>query len=419
MGYSFSNELLTKLKQCDLVKYFKSRFPDIPIRRSGEYYIARCPHPDHHDENPSFRIHYDSSNGWYSWVCFSCHSGKKGEKTAFGKVNRGSDAIAFVIWLSDYNGSPHVLTFQEAVLVLLKFFHLPIPEDKKQPVTKQEYINSILSSTFQKYFSNSYAEKYALNRQLSKDTIFKYHLGTDGDRLAIPLVDYNHRIKGFMYRYLRGEEPKYIHSSAHDGFIKSCYLFGIEHLDTSKKKVFITEGCFDVMMADQYGLNNVLACLGTALTENHIAILKEFGITEVILIFDGDDAGKHATDRAIALLNKANMSCKVVTLPNKMDLYDFAVKYKSDISNMLLWYIVPDYEYKLGTAARMYNNKKKQIQQEYLPCILKEAARFIEQKEYDIFRQYIFSEFDIRLEQEHVRKAQTNMEDPIPPETAA
>ena len=408
-----------QLKKCDLVKYFKSRFPNIPIHRSGEYYIARCPHPDHRDENPSFRIHYDAATGWYSWTCFSCHCGKKGERTASGKINKGSDAVAFVMWLSDYNGSSHVLTFQEAVLVLLKFFHIPIPEEKKRPVTKQEHMNCILSNTFQEYFHDSLAEKYVLSRGLNHNILLKYHVGTDGYRLAIPLTDYHNRIQGFIYRHLNGEEPKYIHSSAKDGFIKSQYLFGLEHLDLSRKSVFITEGCLDVMMADQYGMKNVLACLGTAFTDGHAVLLKNLGITEVVLVFDSDPAGRHATSNAIQLLHNVKIQCKVISLPDEMDLCDFAKTHKEKTEEDLVWYTVPDYEYELGPLAKAYQEKKKKIQQEYLSDILKKAMVFTIQKDYDLFRQYIFSEFDIRLEQEHVRKTQTDLENPVPPQTAA
>ena len=419
MGYSFSKELLDQLKQCDLVSYFRSRFPDIPIHRSGEYYVARCPHPDHKDKNPSFRIHYDTKTKWYSWTCFACHCGKKGERTASGKINRGSDAIAFVTWLSDYNGSPHILTFQEAVLILLRFFHIPIPEEKKTPITKQEYLNSILSDTFQRHFHGSYAEQYIIGRGLNYDILLKYHVGTDGNRLAIPLTDYHNKVQGFIYRHLHGEEPKYIHSSAKDGFIKSQYLFGLEYLDPSCKKALITEGCLDVMMADQYGIKNVLACLGTAFTESHGVLLHNFGITEATLVFDGDTAGQHAIKNAITVLHKIGIKCNVVKLPNEMDLCDFALKYKNETQDILSLYTVPSYEYELDAIAEKYRARKHQIQRECLPIILKQVDAFVRQEEYDLFRQYVFNEFDIRLEQEHVRETQTNMENPVSSETAA
>lgn len=419
MGYSFSRELLDQLKRCNLVKYFQSRFPTIPIRRSGEYYSACCPHPDHNDSNPSFRIHYDSKTGWYSWMCFGCHSGKKGEHTASGKKNYGSDAIAFVMWLSDYRGSKHILTFQEAALMLLKFFGLAVPEEKKTPLTKQEIWNRNLMSVFQQYFPGSYAERYAKERGLTQDTVRKFHLGTDGDRLAIPLLDHHHRLHGLMYRHLHGENPKYIHSSAREGFIKSKYLFGTEYLTSVEKRAFITEGVFDVMMANQYGLQNVLACLGTALTEDHVVMLKEHGIQEIVLAFDGDQAGQEATKRSVQLIRNQGLQCKIARLPDGMDLCDFAQKYKQEAADIINWYIVPDYEYELGTLADSYRNKKRQIQQEYMPAILRKALLFTNQEEYNAFRQYVFSEFDIRLEQEHVRKTQTNMEDPVSAKTAA
>lgn len=414
MGYCFSKELLAKLKQCDLVKYFKSRFPKIPIHKSGEYWIARCPHPDHHDETPSFRIHYDSKNGWYSWMCFACHAGKKGELTQNGKIIRGSDAIAFVIWLSDYNGSPHILSFQEAVIELLQFFNLPVPEEKKRIVTKQERMNEILSEAFQQGFHGSEAESYALNRGLSEETLKRFHVGTDGERLAIPLINERGQIQGMIYRHLHGEEPKYYHSSAHEGFIKSTYLFGTEYLDSSDKNVFITEGCFDVMLASQYGVKNVLACLGTAFTEGHIDLLKHCGIETVSLVFDGDNAGVAATHRAIELLNGSGLSCKVVQLPTGMDLYDLALENKDRTMEFINLYTMPDYRYEFNAAAMAYKMAKYALQEKNMDAIMKKANTFTKQEDYKRFKQYVFDEFDIRLEQEYVRETKTDLENPIP-----
>lgn len=414
MGYCFSKEILTKLKQCDLVKYFKSRFPKIPIHKSGEYWIACCPHPDHHDETPSFRIHYDNKSGWYSWMCFACHAGKKGELTPNGKIIRGSDAIAFVIWLSDYVGSPHILSFQEAVIELLKFFNLPIPEEKERIVTKQERMNEILLEAFQKSFHGSEAEEYALNRGLSEETLKRFHVGTDGERLVIPLVNEKNQISGMIYRHLHGEEPKYYHSSAREGFIKSTYLFGTEFLNPSDKNVFITEGCFDVMLASQYGVSNVLACLGTAFTDGHVELLKRCGIETVSLTFDGDTAGVAATNRAIELLNNSGLSCKVVQLPTGLDLCDLALQNKERTMEFINLYTMPDYRYELNAAAIAYKTAKYALQEKYIDAIIKKASTFTKRKDFNRFKQYVFDEFDIRLEQEYVRKTETDLEDPIP-----
>ena len=419
MGYSFSKELLSQLKKCDLVAYFKECFPKIPIRKSGNYYIATCPHKDHEDHNPSFRIFKDPTTGWYSWTCFSCHNGAKGEKTQTGRTNHGTDAIAFVIWISDYKGSPHVKTFQEAVLELLRFFHLPVPHEIKPVLTKEERTNSILSEAFCQAFVGSEAERYLKKRNILSSTAQKYHVGTDGDRLSIPLVDHMHKIRGFIFRHLHGEEPKYIHSSARDGFIKSQYLFGLEYLDLSQCCIYLTEGCFDVMMADQYGVKNVLACLGTAFTEDHAKLLKSLGVHMAVLVFDGDQAGRHATDRAIAILEKQSIICRVIFLPDGMDLCDFAWANKEKTEEKLQQCAIPSYEYELQQYAAEYQRIKKQAQQQPMSEILKRASSFTDQHEYDLFRQYVYDEFDIRLEQNHVRKTEKDMEDPVPSQTAA
>ena len=419
MGYSFPKELLIRLKQCNLVEYFQARFPDIPIHKSGDYYVARCPHPDHEDHNPSFRIHYDAQTGWYSWTCFACHSGKKGASTLTGKKNYGSDAIAFVQWLSDYSGTSHVMGFQEAVLELSRFFKITVPSPKKRVLSKQESIFDILLQAFCASFPNSEAQQYCIKRGLSADILKKYHAGTDGERLAFPLINQDRSIKGFIYRHLHQEEPKYIHSSAREGFIKSEYLFGSEHIDHSCHEAVITEGCFDVMMAQQYNMRNVFACLGTALTSKHAQLLKDLRIRSVILAFDGDEAGRCAIQRSIPLLREQGLSCYVATLPNNMDLCDFACKHKENTTTALQLYTMPDYEYELRDAAESYRTKKRRAQQEFIQAILQKASMIKDQKEYTMFRQYIFNEFDIQLETRDVQETQANLANPVSAETAA
>ena len=419
MSYSFSREMLTQLKQCDLVKYFKSRFPDIPIHRSGEYYVARCPHPDHDDRNPSFRIHYDQSTGWYSWTCFSCHNGKKGEVMPSGKVNRGTDAVAFVIWLSDYIGSPHVLTFQEAVIMLLNFFHIPLPAEKKKAMQPHEIINRMLSSVFREKFPGSRSEAYMLQRGFTRDTLERFHVGTDGDRIAIPLTDHSGTVQGFNYRHINGEEPKYIHSSARDGFIKSQYLFGLEQLDASQPCAYLTEGCMDVMMASQYRLRNVLACLGTAPQDSHAELLMKHHIQKVFLVFDGDEKGAAATKKAIDILRRHDIRCGIVSLPDGEDLCDFFRQRKENGITDLQQYTMPDYEYLLHDFASIYKEQKHRAQQRYLPEILEQASVFTSQEEYNLFLQYVYNEFDLRLEKRYVREAQKDMENSLPAQTAA
>ena len=280
-----------------------------------------------------------------------------------------------------------------------------------------EELNQILAESFCERFIGSKAEEYCKSRGFSDDILKKYCIGTDGIRLAIPLYERDGIVKGFIYRNLNGESPKYIHSSAKEGFIKSEYLFGLHHFDPSIRHMIITEGPLDVLAANQYGLFNVTACLGTALTEQHAILLHNLHIEKIYLAFDGDDAGRHATQRAIDILRRQNILCEVIMFPDNMDLFDFAMKYKQQASKMLRQYIIPAYEYEFHSAAEKYHAEKRRIQQEYLTELTKKALHIKNPQEYALFHQYVFSEFDINLETNYVRKTQTNMENPISTET--
>ena len=410
----FSEALLRKVKQCDLTAYVQAMVPDIKFEFHGNYYTAHCPHPDHNDEHPSFRIWHNTDGTW-SFACMSCHSGQKDLKAKPGQRNYGTDIIAFTQWMSDYKGSDHILTFEEAVLKILDFFHIPAPDKYVPTMSAQEIYARKLLSLYQQYLLlyESEPKTYAKKRGLSQQDMVYWRIGSDGDRLIFPLFDGNESLRGFISRTVRNEDPKYIHSSAREGFIKSEFLYGIDKLDRSLHMAYITEGVFDVITASKFGVKNVLACLGTSFMESHARLLLKNGIREVTFVFDGDEAGQKALKNGIKNARAAGLSVSLVILPIGEDLDSFCHAERFRSCQKLEALKQYDYEYELNNFVQEYQTQRNMLQSRYLKPILTKAAEIKSPEDYSIFRMYVLNQFDIRLEQRNVREIKTDLAHPL------
>lgn len=406
----FSEALLRKIKQCDLVAYIRSVISDIKFEPHGNYYTACCPHPDHDDEHPSFRV-WHNINGTWSFSCMACHSGQKDVKAKPGQRNYGTDIFAFIQWMSDYKGSEHIYTFEEAVRKAAAYFHIEIPTVPTAPMSQRELYSRKLLGLYHRYFMlhDSEPKAYYKTRGLNQQDAVTWQIGSDGDRLIFPLFNINQSLCGFIHRTVRDENPKYKHSSAAEGFIKSEFLYGIHKLDRSLHTAYITEGVFDVITATKYGVKNVLACLGTAFMESHAQLLYKNGIRNITFVFDGDAAGHKATGNAIKIARAIGMIVTVIILPDGEDLDSFCQKQRYQAVQKLELLKQYDYEYELKEYVQEYQAQRNLLQNRYLRPILAKAASIHDNEEYMIFRTYILNQFDIRLEQRNVREIKTDL----------
>jgi DNA primase len=142
-------------------------------------------------------------------------------------------------------------------------------------------------------------------------------------RIMIPLADAQGRVIGFTARLLADDPdaPKYINTPQTLLYDKSRHVFGL-HLakETIRKSKFVVvaEGNLDVIMSHQAGVRQVVATAGTALTEPHLKALSRF-TGDIRLSFDADNAGINATERAIPIASKVDVSLSVITIPSGKD----------------------------------------------------------------------------------------------------
>jgi len=141
------------------------------------------------------------------------------------------------------------------------------------------------------------------------------------DRIIFPILDIDQRVVGFGGRSLDNSLPKYLNSPETPVYHKRSILYGLHANKEMCRKagsVFIVEGYFDLLSLYCHGIKNVVATLGTALTQEHLRILKGYA-REFILVFDSDNAGIKAAERSLSLFAEEKANIRIVILPEGRD----------------------------------------------------------------------------------------------------
>lgn len=312
------------------------------IKRKGRNFVSLCPF--HNDSHPSFLISPDKGIAY----CFACQS--------------GGDIFSFFQKIESVD-------FPTAVKMLAEKAGVDIPKDnftsKKPTVSKDEkerlreciaaaatfyqvklqavpmalnYVRSrgvppeLMTKFGIGYAPDSFSETYdhLLKHGFSRTEIVAAGLGVQKDiegkiydrfrhRIMFPIRDPQGVIIGFGGRAMGDSDAKYVNSPESVLYNKSSVLFGhFEARDAIRKtrNVVLVEGYFDCIAAHKAGIEHVVAVSGTALTEEHVKILRRLA-DEVILCLDQDSAGQLAAVRAFDLLSRAHIRINAVTLPAK------------------------------------------------------------------------------------------------------
>lgn len=315
----------------------------VSLTKRGEDYWGLCPF--HADNNASMSV----STRLDMFQCFACH-----------KAGNIFNFIASMENIS-YGEAIHLLAREDG-------YDIGPAVKYENPHSKYYEIMSLATKFYQNNLSSTLgnnALKYLNDRQIDRETIKKFEIGlstsrqpltpflknkykveelievglTNDDeqdvfnnRIMIPIHDLNGNNIGFGGRiYQTKDVSKYVNTKATKIFDKSRILYNYHRAHDKLNRndaIIIMEGYFDVIRASTVGVNNCVAPMGTALTKYHIDILKKI-TNSVILCFDGDNAGKEATVRAIELLENVNINVKVIRLEEK-DPDEFIIKRGKD-----------------------------------------------------------------------------------------
>ncbi|WP_072681442.1 DNA primase [Arcobacter sp. LA11] len=308
----------------------------IELKKSGANFKACCPF--HGEDTPSFVV----SPAKQIYHCFGC--------------GVGGDSIKFVM---EYEK----LSYPETLEKLASMHNVTLEYDnnnnqKKQDVKVLEEVNKY----YQKLFvNNNTAKEYIKSRGISEFSIEKFEIGyapvsgdtinflknnyynladakelgiidtgTNGlysrfiERITFPIYSLSSKIVGFGGRTITGHNAKYVNSPQTKIFNKSKLLYGYNLAKENiykKNRIIVTEGYLDVIMLHQSGFNTAVATLGTALTKEHLPLLRR-GEPKVIVAYDGDKAGLNAAFKASVMLSQGEFEGGVVIFGEGKDPAD-------------------------------------------------------------------------------------------------
>lgn len=346
-GYSAIEEIKERISIEDVVSQV------VPLKKAGRTLKGLCPF--HSEKTPSFIVFPDKGN----YHCFGC--GANGD--VFGFVMRTQN-----------------IDFGEALKVLAQKAGVALPTRRAEAIEGQKRgrlyeINEAAARYFHNLLLNAdaarAAREYLQKREVSTKTIEAFELGYSlgswqsvsdylinkgyelselievglviekdagshydrfRGRLIFPIRDIRGNVTGFGGRALDDSQPKYLNSPQTPIFDKSASLYGISAASASireQDRAVVVEGYFDVLISHQCGIRNVVASLGTAVTEKQLAILKKL-TKKLVLALDPDVAGDEATLRGLEVAKQV-FDKKPVPVPTWRGLIRYEYKLDADI----------------------------------------------------------------------------------------
>ena len=361
----------------------------VTLKRSGANMFGLCPF--HGEKTASFSVAPDKG----IYYCFGCH--------------KGGSVINFQMEIEG-------LSYPDAVRSLAKRVGMEVPEDEQYQsrYRQQERLWALHKEAARFFHSQLYAPvgkaalEYAYGRGMPKSTLISFGIGyapdswsalvdflrkkgyteqelkdsglvtvsqKNGklfdrfrDRLMFPIIDVRGNVIGFGGRIMKKDDnaAKYLNSPETLIFNKRKNLFALNLAKKTKLPYMIlVEGYMDAIALHQYGFDCAVASLGTALTEDGAALLSRY-TEQVVLIYDGDEAGQRATRRAIPILEKAGLQVKVLQMRDAKDPDEFLKKFGADRFKLLLEESSNRVEYQLNAIFKKYDLRDDDQKVKYL-----------------------------------------------------
>jgi DNA primase len=391
MTGSIPEEIIDQIKErvniVDVVSDYVS------LKKVGVNHKGLCPF--HSEKTPSFTVNEEKQ----IFHCFGCGA--------------GGNAITFLMRAGG-------MTFPDAMRELAKRVGVTIPESSPQKRDEKEVLystNDEAASLFQRFLRESgKGLSYLKNRGLEDGTISEYRLGYGGEgwdslyrllskkgvplkhaeelglilskksggyydrfrgRVIFPIIDIHGHVIGFGGRSMDGSEPKYLNSPESPVFKKSESLYGLaiaRRWVREADEVLIVEGYMDLLSLHQAGIRNAVATLGTALTSGHLRLIKRL-TSNVVTVFDSDEAGIKATIRSMDLFLTEGVRVRVLSMPEGHDPDTFVREFGPERFKREIDTAKPIMEFFINEVSRRRDTKgvagKLKVVEEVLPYIEK------------------------------------------------
>ncbi len=347
-------EIVSRTDISDLIGQY------VTLKRAGSNMSGLCPF--HSERSPSFTVFPNTS----SFYCFGCGA--------------GGDVITFVMKAEN-------LDYPSAIEFLANRAGITIPHDRNDMggngMSRKRVYEMNLAAA--KYFRENLfdqnigregLEYFVGKRKLSMATVKRFGLGyapnsffalTDHmkrlgfseeeliegficgrsqksgklydyfrNRVIFPIIDVTGNVIGFGGRVMDDSKPKYLNTSDTPGFKKSKNLFALNYAKNHcSEQLILCEGYMDVIALHEAGFQNAVATLGTALTQEQARMMTKY-TKRVVLLYDSDEAGQRATDRAIKILGEVGMEVRILKLNGAKDPDEYIKKFGADRFRALL-----------------------------------------------------------------------------------
>lgn len=385
-------EINSRLELADIVA------ETVQLTRKGNRYWGLCPF--HQEKTSSFSVTPDRN----MFYCFGCHA--------------GGDMITYIMKRDN-------MDFREAVEYLANRAGVTVQKESPAARRKQERARGVVAANlaaaqlYREILLSAKGKKgleYLQERRLSPEIVEKFGLGFAPDtwntiedylfkkafsqeqvkstglikrsdqqnryydlfrnRVIFPIHDQRGEVIGFGGRVLDGSLPKYLNTPETELFSKRKNLYGLYQARQAMRNLnqaLVVEGYMDCLKIHQAGIENTVATLGTAMTQEQARLLRRF-VEEVVLLFDGDDAGQREALRAVEVLRTEGLRVWVVSLPGGKDPDDYLDLYGKEeflqyiqnskvdhIEFKLNRYIETETELNLDTRIRIIKAVQKDI----------------------------------------------------------
>lgn len=422
----YSDELIEEIRSNNDIVDIISQY--VVLKRSGRSYFGLCPF--HKEKSPSFSVSPDKQ----IFHCFGCGAGgnvfhfvSKIENINFiESVQSLADRAGIALPSLDSNEDTKTQMLKSKVYeineVAAQFYH----ENLYKPTSKlaQDYVKKRkLDNKTLKNFTIGYSCRYnelyqELKRKgfkeeeiLASSLVIKNEDGSYVDRFRkrfmIPIRDVKDRVIAFGGRVLDDSKPKYINSPENIVYSKGRHLFG---LNVAKRnpmdRLIIVEGYMDAISLQQRGIPNVVASLGTALTEAQGRLLRRYA-NKIIIGYDSDGAGQAATMRGLEILQNLGYDVRILQLddPNVKDPDEYVLKNGSGRFYLCADKAISLVEFKVKMLKQSLNIQSASDKIKFLNEVSKILSKVDNNIEKEVYIENIAKEYNVSKEAIY---AQTN-----------
>lgn len=413
----YSDEIIDEVRQTNDIVDIVSQY--VHLKRSGRNFFGLCPF--HNEKSPSFSVSPDKQ----IFHCFGC--------------GVGGNVFTFLMKIEGIN-------FVEAVQTLAERSNIQLPTLESNGDSAKELLKSkvykVNEFTANYYHQNLYepkskiAQEYIKKRKLTNETLKSFQIGFSGkfdelyqelkkqgfeepeilesglvnrndrgqyidryrNRLMFPICDVRGRVIAFGGRVLDDSKPKYINSPENVVYSKGRNLFGLNVAKKGDiKQILIVEGYMDVISLHQRGITNVVAPLGTALTQQQGWLLRKSS-EKIILSFDSDEAGLTAKIRALDILQDMGCDIRILQMDGAKDPDEYIIKYGNARFNNLVEKALSVIEFKVKVLRQNLNLEVVNDKIKFLNEIAKLIAKVDNTIEREVYIQRISKEYDISKE---------------------